>query len=141
MVDSMSTLWPNTLDLMGWDFSETGLRVIFSPTIPKILDQHIRENVSEFLQRSQISLQDLDHFIIHPGGAKILLAMKKSLELSEEKLDSSRFVLENYGNMSSPTILFILEHLMGGSSPEKADWGLCAAFGPGFSSELILLRW
>jgi len=141
MVDSMSTLWPNTLDLMGWDFSETGLSVIFSPTIPKVLDQHIRENVSEFLQRSQISLQDLDHFVIHPGGAKILLAMRKSLELSEEKLDPSRFVLENYGNMSSPTILFILEHLMREGSPEKADWGLCAAFGPGFSSELLLLRW
>jgi len=141
MVDSMSTLWPNTLDLMGWDFSETGLSVIFSPTIPKVLDQHIKENVCEFLQRSQICLQDLDHFVIHPGGAKILLAMKNSLELSEEKLDSSRFVLENYGNMSSPTILFILEHLMKGSSPEKADWGLCAAFGPGFSSELLLLRW
>lgn len=141
MVDSMSTLWPNTLDLMGWDFSETGLSVIFSPTIPKVLDQHIRENVTEFLQRSQLSLQDLDHFVIHPGGAKILLAMRESLELSEEKLDSSRFVLENYGNMSSPTILFILEHLMREGSPEKADWGLCAAFGPGFSSELLLLRW
>ena len=141
MVDSMSTLWPNTLDLMGWDFSETGLSVIFSPTIPKVLDQHIKENVSEFLQRSQIKLQDLDHFVIHPGGAKILLALRNALELSEEKLDSSRFVLENYGNMSSPTILFILEHLMRVSSPEKADWGLCIAFGPGFSSELILLRW
>ncbi len=141
MVDSMSTLWPNTLDLMGWDFSETGLSVIFSPTIPKVLDQHIKENVSEFLQRNQIKLQDLDHFVIHPGGAKILLAMRNSLELSEEKLDSSRFVLENYGNMSSPTILFILEHLIREGSPEKADWGICVAFGPGFSSELILLRW
>jgi alkylresorcinol/alkylpyrone synthase len=141
MVDSMSTLWPDTLDLMGWDFSETGLSVIFSPTIPKILDQHIKENVSEFLQRNQIQLQNLDHFVIHPGGAKILLTMRNSLELSEENLDSSRFILENYGNMSSPTILFILEHLMRERSPEKSELGLCAAFGPGFSSELILLRW
>ena len=141
MVDSMSTLWPNTLDLMGWDYSETGLSVIFSPRIPKVLDQHIKENVSEFLQRNQIKLQDLDHFVLHPGGAKILVTMKKALELSEEKLDSSRFVLENFGNMSSPTILFILEHLMRERSPEKAEQGLCAAFGPGFSSELILLRW
>ena len=141
MVDSMSTLWPNTLDLMGWDFSETGLSVIFSPTIPKVLGRHIKENVSEFLERNQIKLQDLDHFILHPGGAKILLALRKALELSKGKLESSRFVLENFGNMSSPTILFILEHLMRERSPEQADLGLCAAFGPGFSSELILLRW
>ncbi len=141
MVDSMSTLWPNTLDLMGWDFSETGLSVIFSPTIPKVLDQHVKENVSEFLQQNHLNLQNLDHFILHPGGAKILLAMRNSLELSEGKLDSSRFILENYGNMSSPTILFILEHLMRERSPEKSDGGICVAFGPGFSSELLLLRW
>ena len=141
MVDNLSTLWPDTLDLMGWDFSETGLSVVFSKNIPRMLDQHIRENISEFLTRNQINLQDLTHFVIHPGGAKILLAIRNALELSEGMLDSSRFILENYGNMSSPTILFILEHLMRKRSPEKTDWGLCAAFGPGFSSELILLRW
>lgn len=141
MVDGMSTLWPDTLDLMGWHFSETGLSVIFSPTIPKVLELHIKENVSVFLERNEIRLQDLDHFAIHPGGAKILVALKNSLQLSEEKLGSSRFILENYGNMSSPTLLFILEHLMRENSPEGAEWGLCASFGPGFSSELILLRW
>ena len=141
LVDSFSTLWPDTLDLMGWEFSETGLSVIFSPSIPRMLNKHIKQNIHEFLQRNQLHLKDLSHFIIHPGGAKILLAFRKSLGLSEGMLDSSRFVLENYGNMSSPTILFILDHLIRERSPQKTDWGLCAAFGPGFSSELILLRW
>ena len=141
VVDSLSTLWPNTLDVMGWDFSETGLSVIFSPEIPRILATHIKATLCEFLKRNDLSLKDLSHFIIHPGGAKILLTFEKLLNLTDGKLDSSRAILENYGNMSSPTMLFILEHLSREGSPEQADYGLCAAFGPGFSAELILLRW
>ncbi|MDA2933902.1 type III polyketide synthase [Acidobacteria bacterium AH-259-D05] len=141
MVDTFSTLWPNTLDVMGWDFSETGLSVVFSRDIPDILNQHIKQNICQFLTRNQLNLNDLNHFVIHPGGAKILLAFEKSLNLRQGMLDSSRAILENYGNMSSPTLLFILEHLTRECSPKHTDYGLCAAFGPGFSSELILLRW
>jgi len=141
LVDNFSTLWPDTLDLMGWEFSQTGLSVILSPGIPRLLEKHLKNNIHEFLTRNQLKVKDLSHFVIHPGGAKILLAFRKSLDLSEEMLEPSRFVLENYGNMSSPTILFILDHIINERSPQESDWGLCAAFGPGFSSELILLRW
>ncbi|MCZ6769063.1 MAG: type III polyketide synthase [Acidobacteria bacterium] len=141
MVDNLSTLWPDTLDLMGWEFTQTGLSVILSPGIPRLLKKHLKNNIHEFLKRNQLKVKDLSHFVIHPGGAKILHDFRKSLDLSEGMLEPSRFVLKNYGNMSSPTLLFILDHIISERSPQKSDWGLCAAFGPGFSSELILLRW
>ncbi len=141
MVDTLSTLWPDTLDLMGWEFTQTGLSVILSTGVPRLLKKHLKDNIHEFLKRNQLKLKDLSHFVIHPGGAKILNAFRKSLDLSEGMLEPSRFVLENYGNMSSPTLLFVLDHIIAERSPQKSDWGLCAAFGPGFSSELILLRW
>ena len=141
LLDSLSTLWPETLDVMGWDFSETGLSVVFSRNIPNLINKHVRSNIAQFLRRNQISMEDLIHYAIHPGGAKILSGLQKSLGLEEGKLESSAFVLKNYGNMSSATVLFILEHLLRESFPGKGDYGLCAAFGPGFSSELVLLRW
>ena len=141
MVGSHSTLWPDTLDVMGWEFSETGLSLIFSPDIPQLLNSHIKPTISEFLAQNEMSLEDLSHFIIHPGGAKILHAFEKSLSLSNGMLASSRSVLKNYGNMSSSTVIFILEHLTRNFPPDAGSYGLCGAFGPGFSSELILLKW
>lgn len=141
MVDTYSTLWPDTLDIMGWEFSETGLSIIFSPEIPQLLNSHIQQTISEFLTKNGIALEDLSHFAIHPGGAKILHAFERSLGLNSRMLASSRSVLKHYGNMSSSTVIFILEHLTRKFPPDDGTYGLCAAFGPGFSSELILLKW
>ncbi|HSR68059.1 MAG TPA: 3-oxoacyl-[acyl-carrier-protein] synthase III C-terminal domain-containing protein [Acidobacteriota bacterium] len=141
IVASHSTLWPDTMDVMGWDFSEHGLGVIFSRRIPTLIGDRIRDNIAQFLERQGLGLSDLSHFLVHPGGAKILQVLAEVLELKEEQLAHSRWVLENYGNMSSPTLLFILERFQRLSNPRKGDYGLAAAFGPGFSSELILLQW
>ncbi|MGH9338484.1 MAG: type III polyketide synthase [Acidobacteriota bacterium] len=140
IVDSQSTLWPNTLDIMGWDFSEKGLHVVLSRNLPAVLSRHIRSNVEEFLARNFLGIEAISRFIIHPGGAKVLAAFQKSLGLKNGELEHSRFVLENYGNMSAPTMLFILNQLLQAGAPHSA-YGLCAAFGPGFSSELLLLKW
>lgn len=94
-----------------------------------------------FLKRNQINLQDLAHYVIHPGGAKVLGAFQELLKLLPSQLRHSRFILQNYGNMSSSTVLFILDRVLKHGAPQREEYGLCAAFGPGFSSELILLRW
>ena len=141
IVDTQSTLWPETLGIMGWEFGEFGLRVVFAKSIPRILQKHLRSNVERFLDHNRINLRQLSHFVVHPGGAKILASFQESLGIPAEILRHSRFVLENYGNMSSPTVMFILDHLLKERLPKQSDYGLCAAFGPGFSSELLLLRW
>ena len=141
IMDTQSTLWPDTLDVMGWDFSSRGLSVIFSKSIPFLLRKFVRENVDGFLTRSSQTVASMSHFAIHPGGARILESMSESLQISEDHLALSRRVLEEYGNMSSPTVLFILKRLLENGGPSAGDHGLAAAFGPGFSSELLLLKW
>jgi alkylresorcinol/alkylpyrone synthase len=97
--------------------------------------------VDGFLGRHRRTVADLSHFAIHPGGAKILESMSESLHISADRLELSRAVLEEYGNMSSPTVLFILKRLLENGGAGAGDHGLAAAFGPGFSSELLLLKW
>ena len=141
IVDTMSNIWAETLEVMGWEFTESGLEVIFSREIPSIIQQKIRANVEEFLGSNGLGLEDIGHFIVHPGGAKVLSSFQKTLQLDSDRLEHSRYVLDRFGNMSSPTLLFILDRHCRKSRPRPGDYGLCAAFGPGFSSELLLLRW
>lgn len=136
-----STIFPDTMDVMGWDFSENGLGVIFSRRIPQLIGRHIRENITTFLKGQGLGLEDISHFLVHPGGAKILQVLAQVLELSPQRLKDSRWVLENYGNMSSPTLIFIIDRFQRLSPPSRGEYGLAAAFGPGFSSELLLLQW
>ncbi|MBI4445534.1 MAG: type III polyketide synthase [Acidobacteria bacterium] len=141
IVDVRSTLWPETLDVMGWEFSERGLEVVFSRSIPQLISRHIRKNIEEFLAGQKQSLTAIKHFIIHPGGAKVLDSFKEALQVTTADLRYSRHVLESFGNMSAPTVIFILDLLQHEARTAPGELGLCAAFGPGFSSELLLLRW
>ncbi len=139
IVDAQSTIWPETLDVMGWDFSETGLQVIFAKSIPHLLQTHIKENLHRVLELNGLACSDLAHYAVHPGGTKILESFQESLGLTNGKLEVSREVLAGFGNMSSPTVLFILKRVLEGDL-RSGDIGLAAAFGPGFSSELLLWR-
>lgn len=136
---SRTTTWPETLDVMGWEITEPGLKVVFSRDIPTLIRQSMKENVEHFLNPYETSLHDVNHYIFHPGGAKVLTAYQQSLGLSPEATRLSEEVLHDFGNMSSPTVLFVLEKSM------ERQWnagekGLVAALGPGFSSELLLLE-
>jgi alkylresorcinol/alkylpyrone synthase len=139
--ESLSTLWPDTLEIMGWTFGESGLGVIFSKSIPSILAKYVHPNLLELLRPQKISIADLTCFAVHPGGAKVLSAISTALDIDPDLLEKSRSILESYGNMSSPTVLFILQKMLEENPPAPGSYGLCAAFGPGFSSELLLLRW
>lgn len=134
-----STLMPNSLDVMGWDVRNSGLFVIFSRDIPSIIKNWLEPVVTNFLSANNILLSDVTHFIAHPGGKKVLDAYIDSLEIEEKKTSISLDILRNYGNMSSCTVLFVLKEFM--KIGKKNEQGLLCALGPGFSSELSLLKW
>ncbi len=137
---SYSTLYPNTLDVMGWEVTSEGLKVKLSRDIPTLVSTSLRKDVIDFLSANQLKINDINHFVPHPGGAKILDAYAESLSLPREKFDFAFDVLREHGNMSSATVLFILKRFLE-SSDSLSGYGLLSALGPGFSSELVLLQW
>ncbi len=140
ILSTQSTLMPDSLDVMGWDVKNEGLHVIFSKDIPTIISNWLSPNVDVFLEKNDMNQQDIRHFIAHPGGKKVIDAYCESLGFHEEMVKISMEVLREYGNMSSATILYVLEKFMEQDISE-GEYGLAAALGPGFSSELLLMRW
>lgn len=134
-----STLLPNSLDVMGWQVKDDGLFVIFSKDIPSIIESWLKPNVTEFLQKNDISMKEITHFIAHPGGKKVIDAYLQSLKIDEKMTAISLNVLKEFGNMSSATILYVLKRFM--ALGKSGEYGLCTALGPGFSSELLLMKW
>ena len=139
IVDTNSALMENSLDVMGWDIKDEGLYVVFSRDIPTIVEGWLQPIVLSFLQSNGLAMNDVHYFVAHPGGKKVLEAYCKALELEKEKTNISLDVLREFGNMSSATILYVLRRFM--EAGERDRLGLAAAMGPGFSSELLLLRW
>lgn len=140
IINTQSTLMPDSLDVMGWDIRDQGLFVVFSRDIPNIIEEWLKPNVSKFLTQNGLDLDEIDHFIAHPGGKKVIDAYIKSLGIPPSMTHISLDVLKQFGNMSSATILYVLRRFMeiGG---DAGAYGLCTALGPGFSSELLLLKW
>ncbi|PLS03555.1 type III polyketide synthase [Neobacillus cucumis] len=137
---TQSTLMPDSLEVMGWDIRNSGLYVVFSRDIPHIIEGWLRPNVIGFLSQHHMELSQINHFIAHPGGKKVLDAYVKSLGIPASMNEISLDVLKNYGNMSSATILYVLKRFMELDVPQ-GDLGLATALGPGFSSEFLLMRW
>lgn len=141
IVASRSTLFPDTEDVMGWEVNDAGLRVLFSRDIPAIVRRHVRANAEEFLAEHGLTLGQVDHVVAHPGGVKVMAAYEEAFALDAGALRHAREVLRVSGNMSSPTVLFVLARLLEDAAVRSGDWGLLTALGPGFSSELLLLKW
>jgi alkylresorcinol/alkylpyrone synthase len=137
---AQSTLMPDSLDVMGWDIKDEGLYVVFSRDIPHIIEDWLRPNVLEFLTKKKLDLNKIDYFIAHPGGKKVLDAYRKALNIPESMTELASDILRQFGNMSSVTILYVLRKVMT-MDVSRGSYGLCTALGPGFSSELLLLRW
>lgn len=132
-----STLIEDSEDIMGWDVIDDGLKVRFSRDIPTLVRSMMRENVSQALASHGWSRDDVRAFVVHPGGVKVLAAYEEALDLPEGALDASRRVLAAHGNMSSVTVLFVLEEVLR-SQPHGR--GLLSAMGPGFSAEHVLIE-
>lgn len=129
----------NSTDVMGWDVKDDGLFVVFSKDIPTIIKQELKPAVFQFLSSIGQQMSNINHFIAHPGGKKVLDAYEESLAIPSSMTDISRQVLKEFGNMSSVTILYVLKKFM--EIGKLGEMGLATALGPGFSSELLLLRW
>jgi alkylresorcinol/alkylpyrone synthase len=130
-------LWPDTLGIMGWSVDPEGFGVIFQRTIPDFVTAHLNPAVVQILARMQLTMADIDRFICHPGGAKVIHALETALALDQGTLDCERQVIADYGNMSSPTVLFVLEQAIAKRLPARS---LLTALGPGFTASCVALR-
>jgi alkylresorcinol/alkylpyrone synthase len=130
-------LWPDTLDIMGWSVDPEGFGVIFQRTIPDFVRDHMGAAVTEILSRMQLSASEIDRFICHPGGTKVIAALERALSLDQGTLDHERDVIADYGNMSAPTVLFVLERARAHGLPPRS---LLTALGPGFTASCVSLR-
>jgi alkylresorcinol/alkylpyrone synthase len=130
--------WPDSLDVMGWDVTRNGFKAIFSRDIPELVTTKLHDVTVAFLADHGLKLDEIDSFICHPGGAKVLDALEIAFELEPGTLGAARDVLREYGNMSAATVMFVLERAIGDSVPWRR--GLVSALGPGFTAGFTLLE-
>ena len=140
LIGSHSTTWPDTEDIMGWDLVETGFKVRISRSIPTLVRRRMTENLLAACASAGISPEDIEHFLIHPGGTKVLDALEEVLGLEPGDLTLPREVLRECGNMSSVTVMFVLERFLGSREFAPGEHGLISALGPGFSAEHVFFR-
>lgn len=138
IIDSQSRLYYDSLDVMGWDLTKDGLKVIFSRDIPSIVNNSVKKDILIFLKKHDLKLKDIKSFVTHPGGIKVINAYIEALNLNAGMMDNTFSILENYGNMSSATVLYVLEKFM--AKKMEPGYGLIMSLGPGFSSELVLIK-
>lgn len=141
IVATRSVFYPDTEDVMGWDISEKGFRIVLSPDVPDMVRRHLAEDVDAFLADQELERGDIGSWILHTGGPKVLEATQESLNLPAGALDVSWDCLRKTGNLSSASVLVVLEKFMTEQRPAPGTWSVLAAMGPGFCSELVLLRW
>jgi alkylresorcinol/alkylpyrone synthase len=141
IVDTRSTFYPGTEDVMGWDISEKGFRIVLSPRVPDVIRAHLGRDVDALLADHDLTRADISNWIMHTGGPKILEATQDALGITEEALAPSWECLRRVGNLSSASVLVVLEQFMTKHRPRRGTWSILGAMGPGFCSELLLLRW
>lgn len=136
-----SSFYRGTEDVMGWDISEAGFRIVLSNEVPNMVRRHLARDIDAFLAEYDLSRDDIDSWIMHTGGPKVLEATAEALELREGALDASWQSLRRVGNLSSTSVLLVLEEFMNRRRPAPGSYSILAAMGPGFCAELVLLRW
>ncbi len=129
--------WPNTLDLMGWNVDPDGFGVVFARAIPPFARANVGPAISGILGRGGLLTSDVGRFVCHPGGARVVDALEQTIGIAPGSLDHERAVLAKYGNMSAPTVLFVLERVLAGAPPTSLA---LVAMGPGFTSSCAVLE-
>jgi alkylresorcinol/alkylpyrone synthase len=130
-------LWPDTLGIMGWNVDPEGFGVVFQRTIPDFVRGNFAPAISGILARMQLSTDDIDRFVCHPGGTRVINALESALSLDQGTLDHERQVIADCGNMSAPTVLFVLERARNAGLQPRS---LLTALGPGFTASCVALR-
>jgi alkylresorcinol/alkylpyrone synthase len=141
VVDTRSHLYPGTERAMGWDVGSTGLKVVLGVEVPELVEKHLGDDVRGLLADHGLTIEDVDVWVSHPGGPKVIEAIESQLGLFDGQLDLTWQSLERVGNLSSASVLHVLRDTLAVRNPAPGAWGMLMAMGPGFCSELVLLRW
>lgn len=136
-----SIFYPQTEEMMGWRVTEHGFRITLSPEVPVLIRENLGQDMDTFLADHGHKRSDIKSWVLHTGGPKVLEATAAALDLHDGQLDASWDCLKKVGNLSSASVLVVLEDVMRNRRPEPGTLGILAAMGPGFCSELLLLRW
>jgi alkylresorcinol/alkylpyrone synthase len=137
-VSASSHFLPDSLGAMGYDVVERGFKLVLDKRLPDFLRGKLRTVIQGFLDDHNVAFGELSTFAVHPGGRRVLDVVQDELGLTADQMEPSRSVLRDHGNMSSATILFVLDRALNGLKP--GQWGLAIGFGPGFAIELSLWR-
>ncbi len=141
VVDTRSHLYPDTQRTMGWDIGAAGLTIVLDAQVPMLVEQYLGEDIRQMLADHQLAVGDISHWVSHPGGPKVIEAIEKELGLARDALELTWRSLAEVGNLSSVSVLHVLRDTLVKRSPVPGTPGLLLAMGPGFCSELVLLRW
>ncbi len=141
VVASRSVFYPDSEQVMGWQISEEGFKIVLSGEVPEVVKRHLRHDVDGFLAEHDLVRADIASWVSHPGGPKVLTAMQEALELPDDALRLTWDSLRKVGNLSSTSVLMVLEDTIETARPQAGTFGLMLAMGPGFCSELVLLEW
>lgn len=136
-----STFYRHTEHIMGWDIRDTGFRIVLSPDVPKVVLENLRGDVESFLAEHSLTLADIQTWIFHSGGPKVLEATEKALSLPENALALSWKSLREVGNLSAASVLCVLEDTLKNHPGKPGTYSILAAMGPAFCLELVLLQW
>jgi alkylresorcinol/alkylpyrone synthase len=136
-----SIFYPETEEMMGWKITEKGFRITLSPEVPVLIREHLGHDVDAFLADHGYQRADIGSWVLHTGGPKVLEATAAALDLHNGQLDASWDCLKKVGNLSSASVLVVLEDVIRNRRPKPGTLGILAAMGPGFCSELLLVRW
>ncbi len=140
ILGTQSTLWHDTLPIMGWDIVDTGFEVVFSSRIPHLVQDLIHDTITEFLDQYNLSISDMSRFIFHPGGTKVIRAYERVLKGGKDGFHHAHEVLRKHGNMSSPSVFFVYQSALRDSPLEPGEYALMVVLGPGFSCEMALIQ-
>jgi alkylresorcinol/alkylpyrone synthase len=141
IVATRSVFYPDSERVMGWDISERGFGLVLSAEVPEMVRGFLRRDVDAFLGEHGLARRDISSWVCHPGGPKVLEAMQEALEVGPEALQLTWRSLQAVGNLSSTSVLLVLQETLERARPSPGSWGMLLALGPGFCSELVLLRW
>ena len=141
ILGSESCFYPDSEDIMGWEISEAGFKIVLSPRLPEFIKGNLARDVDAFLEKLHLQRSDIGNWVIHTGGPRVLQAMQDALELEDRHLERSWDSLGRVGNLSSASVLLVLEDIVENHRPPPGTLGILLAMGPGFCSEMILLRW
>ncbi len=141
IVATQSVFYPDTERVMGWDISERGFQIVLAPEVPRVIREHLRADADAFLAGHGLTRADIGCWVLHTGGPRVLEATQQALELDRDQTSASWDCLRRVGNLSSASVLVVLDEIMTHRAPPAGTWSVLAAMGPGFCSELVLLRW